>query len=66
MDSTQIPIKRGITRHSMTNGSKVFVLDLTSGHPRIMQISRVAQSYRLDSEAEFVLGPDESKSTKRS
>jgi len=30
---------------------------MTSGHLGFMQITRVVRSYRLDSQAEFVLGP---------
>ena len=62
---TQIPIKRCTTHNSKTSGSKVFVYDLTSGHFGFMQITRVAhQSCRLGSQAEFVLGPEEFKSSK--
>ena len=60
----QIPIKRGITHNSKTGGSKVFFKDLTSGHLGFMQITRVGHNFRLSGQAEFVPGPDESKSTK--
>ena len=37
---------------------------LTSGHLGFMQITTVARSNHLDSQAEFVLRPDEPKSIK--
>ena len=63
MDSTYLNAdkKRGITHNSKTSSSKVFIQNLTNGHLEFMQI---AYSSRLGSQPEFVLGPDESKSTK--
>ena len=57
--------KSGITHNFKTNGSKVFFYDLTRGHLGFMQITKVSQSCHLDSQVEFVLGPDDSKSTTR-
>jgi len=62
MDSTHT-LTLGITQSSKTSGSKVCFKELTTGHLGFMQITRVAHSCRLGSQAEFVLGPDESKST---
>ena len=52
---TQIPIKIGITNNSKRSGSKELFKDLTSGHLGLMQITRVAQSCRLGSQAELLL-----------
>ena len=57
--------KTGITHNSKTSRSNVLFENLSSGHLGFMQITRVAQSCRLGSQAEFVLEPDESKSTEK-
>ena len=58
---TEIPIDKKIILKQV--GLK-YLYNMTSGYVGFLQITRIAQSFRLGSLDEFVVGHDESKSTK--